>query len=83
MLITKIKKKLQAKGVKNAYQFMQETGIKQRTAYRLWQSPLALPSLKTLEILCRYYKFQPGELLEYDHRLDQDFDSEPDVEQGS
>ncbi|MEB3360141.1 MAG: helix-turn-helix transcriptional regulator [Synechococcales bacterium] len=60
----KIKQFLDARGI-TRYQFRQDTGIAQRTAYDLYAKPDQIPSSTVLEKICDAYQIQPGELLEW------------------
>ena len=52
------------KGI-TVYRLIQDTGISNTTGYLLANNPEQMPSRETLDAICRVYKCQPGDLLEY------------------
>jgi DNA-binding Xre family transcriptional regulator len=64
-IVNAIKEFSEAQGCKNAYEFWKATGLSQATAYRLYADPKAFPSRETLEVICRTFDAQPGDLLRY------------------
>lgn len=77
-MINKIKKLAEERGCPNAYRFWKATGLPQSTAYRLYNDPNAYPSRENQEAICRAFKAQPGDFLQYEHELEQVDKIEPE-----
>ncbi len=47
----------------SVYEFRKRTGIAQRTAYDLYNTPEQLPSSSVLKKICNTFRIQPGIIL--------------------
>ncbi|MEX0272478.1 helix-turn-helix domain-containing protein [Leptolyngbyaceae cyanobacterium UHCC 1019] len=60
----KIKEFIESRGI-TVYQFRQETGIANKTAYDLVNKPQQYPGREVMDKICSTYRVQPSELLEW------------------
>lgn len=60
----KIKEFIDKRGI-TVYQFRQQTGIANKTAYDLVNKPEQYPAREVMDKICSAYRVQPGELLEW------------------
>ena len=47
------------------YRFWKQTGISRSVAYKLCDDPFYIPRTNVIDIICRVFRVQPGDLLEY------------------
>lgn len=60
----KIKQFVDGMGI-TVYEFRKQTGIAQRTAYDLYNTPSQLPASTVLAKICDRYEIQPNEVIEW------------------
>ncbi|MEO1145147.1 MAG: helix-turn-helix transcriptional regulator [Cyanobacteria bacterium J06638_22] len=60
----KIKELVDGRGM-SVYQFWQDTDISRTTAYALYNKPEQYPGRDVMDSICRVYKVQPGDVLEW------------------
>ena len=63
-LVNKIKEFVDGLGI-SVYEFRKRTGIAQRTAYDLYNTPFQIPSSSVLTKICDTFRIPPGEILDW------------------
>jgi DNA-binding Xre family transcriptional regulator len=65
MLRLKVREVAEAKGIKNALELSQKTGIGYNSIYAIWNSEPRMIGIETLNRLCETLRVRPGQLFVY------------------
>ena len=65
MIVSRIRRLAEKRGLKNANQLKDALGVSPTLAARLWGERFTQIGLTTLDRLCREFKCQPADLLKY------------------